>query len=119
MIGPLRTCVRWEMSGATEELSGPPAPKREHDLWIEVLAPVEVAGVRSGNALQGLLTPADVMIAMTPYGSILLNQSAWTLLHETLKAVEGLQTRHVAASPTRPCYQPFSLSDLDVSRRTQ
>lgn len=81
----------------------PPVDLEEEGLWIEILAPVESAGPMIADALDyAPCFPPGVIVGRSAYGSILLNQKAWTLLHPTLKAIRGLQTRHSTQRPIRP-----------------
>ena len=67
--------------------------------WIEVLAPVEIAGPLIVDALERSATlPVGIVIARTRYGSIVLNQRAWTFLHPMLTAIQGLRTRHAGSA---------------------
>lgn len=82
--------------------------------WIEVLAPVELAAPLIADALQREpVLPIGMIIARTSYGSIVLNQRAWTMLHPMLKAIEGLQTRHSSLPP------PPAVADSAASQPAQ
>jgi hypothetical protein len=56
---------------------------------VEIAAPL-IAKVRRNE----IDASPDVVVGRSEYGSILLNQKAWMLLHPALKAIPGLQTRH-------------------------
>jgi hypothetical protein len=82
---------------ATEgrELAWETVRARAPHLWIEVLAPVEIAGPLIVDALERTpMLPVGIVIARSRYGSIVLNQVAWTFLHPMLSAIPGLRTRH-------------------------
>ena len=70
------------------------------DLWIEVLAPVEVAApIIAGVLGDATGFPPGVALGRSAHGSILLNQRAWVLLHPTLKEIDGLRMRHSTQAP--------------------
>lgn len=73
------------------------------ELWVEVVEPLADAMNQLASAIES--APGElggVSIAVSEHGTLLMNQRAWLMFGESLKAIGRLRTRHTARDETKP-----------------